>query len=402
MKSLGEIFMDTTVHEILKGAWKIFRVFSPSEIQIETAINDPDPANHSLTKTIEVGLTNKSVSKKPSEKEVEGALSLHRKCNVVDMHCDTLQAFFSDIFPSLTPYRTNENMGDRSTKGHVDIPRMKDGGVDCQVFAVFVSKVSNPPKPLHRALNFVDIFYRECEKNDEITPVVSHESILRAIKSGKIAAMLSLEGGEALEVDVSILRILHKLGVRMMSLTWNHRNHLADGVNEDRTKGGLTNLGVKVIDEMERLGMIVDVSHLSESSFWSLSEITDSPIIASHSNCRFLCDHPRNLTDGQIEGIADKGGVIGVNFYPKFLKKKGKTTVGDVADQIEHIINLVGVDYVGLGSDFDGISSTPIGLDDVSMMPNITLELVLRGYGEEEIRKILGGNFLRVSSRVIG
>ncbi|HIE23705.1 MAG TPA: membrane dipeptidase [Candidatus Korarchaeota archaeon] len=343
------------------------------------------------------------MAKELSKEEVDEALNLHKECHVVDTHCDTLQALFNDIFPSITPLRVEEGLGKRSEKGHIDIPRLKEGGVDCQVFAIFISKTPNPPKALHRALNLVDVFYKECEKNSEdLSPTTSYKNILKAIESGKIAAMLSLEGGEALEADVSMLRIFHRLGIRMMSLTWNHRNQLADGVREERTRSGLTNLGVKVVDEMEELGIIIDVSHLSESCFWDLVEITDSPLIASHSNCRVLCDHPRNLTDRQIEAIADRGGVIGMNFYPKFLRKEGQASVSDVVDHMEHIINLVGIDHVGLGSDFDGISSTPVGLEDVSKMPNITIELVSRGYGREEIRKILGENHLRVFSRVIG
>ena len=342
------------------------------------------------------------ISKSVSKEEVDEAIILHKRCHVVDTHCDTLQALFADIFPPITPLRVEEGLGKRSEKGHVDIPRLREGGVDCQVFAIFVSKVPDPPKPLHRALNMVDTFYEECEKNkDEISPALSYDEILRTIESGKIAAMLSLEGGEALEADVSMLRILHRLGIRMMSLTWNYRNHLADGVKEERTRSGLTNLGVRVVEEMEKLGIVIDVSHLSESCFWDLVEITDSPIIASHSNCRALCDHPRNLTDKQIQAIADKGGVIGMNFYPKFLKREGRASVSDVVDHMEHIINLVGIDHVGLGSDFDGISSTPIGLEDVSKMPNITIELVSRGYSKEEIKKILGENHLTVFSKVM-
>jgi len=348
-------------------------------------------------------LISEPIAKELSKEEVDEALNLHKECHVVDTHCDTLQALFNDIFPSITPLRVEEGLGKRSEKGHIDIPRLKEGGVDCQVFAIFISKTPNPPKALHRALNLVDVFYKECEKNNEdLSPTTSYNNILKAIESGKIAAMLSLEGGEALEADVSMLRIFHRLGIRMMSLTWNHRNQLADGVREERTRSGLTNLGVKVVDEMEELGIIIDVSHLSESCFWDLVEITDSPLIASHSNCRVLCDHPRNLTDRQIEAIADRGGVIGMNFYPKFLRKEGQASVSDVVDHMEHIINLVGIDHVGLGSDFDGISSTPVGLEDVSKMPNITIELVSRGYGREEIRKILGENHLRVFSRVIG
>ncbi len=338
-----------------------------------------------------------------SKEEVEEALRFHKECIVIDAHCDTLKAFFKDIFPSITPLRLEEGLGRRSEKGHVDIPRLREGGVDCQVFAVFVSNVPSPPKPLHRALNLIEIFYKQTQSNkDSISPCFNCEDILKAVNEGKIAAILSLEGAEALEADISMLSILYRLGIRIMSLTWNHRNQFADGVKEDRTRSSLTDLGVKLVEEMEELEVLIDVSHLSESCFWDLVELTDFPIIASHSNCKALCDHPRNLDDKQIEAIADKGGVIGMNFYPKFLRKDGRATVKDVVDHMDHVIELVGVDHVGLGSDFDGISSTPLGLEDVSKLPNITLELFSRGYGKEEIRKILGDNYLRVFKRLWG
>ena len=341
-----------------------------------------------------------------SEDEKSNALEIHKRCLVVDTHCDTLQAFFPGRTRPPTPYREGKGLRDRSKEGHLDLPKMQEGGIGCQAFAIFVATSPYPPRPLHRALDLVDIFYRECERNrDQILPVTSHREIMEAKEQAKVAALLSIEGGgEIIEADIAMLRVLYRLGARMMSLTWNHRNQLADGVRESRTGSGLTNLGVEAIEEMKRLGMVIDVSHLSDSSFWSLAEIADVPIIASHSNCREICDHPRNLTDDQIGALAKLGGVIGMNFAPHFLRKRGReegASVKDVADHIDHIVELVGVDHVGLGSDYDGISSTPRGLEDAAKMPNVTIELVSRGYGEAEIEKILGGNHLRVFSRIL-
>jgi len=332
----------------------------------------------------------------------ERALRLHREALVVDTHCDTLQCLFPGRgSPPITPLRVESGLGGRSDKGHLDIPRMVEGGVDCQVFAVFAAPEAHPPRPLNVALQLIDVFYRECEKNaDRIVPVFSYEEIIAANRDEKIAALLSVEGGEALEGKMGVLRMLYRLGVRMMSLTWNWRNELADGVGEEGTTGGLSNLGVRVVEEMNRLGMIIDVSHLSDAGFWSLMNITKGPVMASHSNCRALCNHRRNLTDDQIRAIAEKGGVIGVTFPANFIHAE-KATVERLVDHVDHIVKLVGADHVGLGSDFDGTTKVPEGLEDVTRMPNITKALVARGYPEEDIRKILGENHLRVFKEIL-
>jgi membrane dipeptidase len=292
-------------------------------------------------------------------------------------------------------------LGKRAKIGHVDIPRLIEGGVDCQVFAIGAARVIFPPRAVKTGLQMIDIFYRECEKNSEaITPVFCHGDILKAHAEGKIAALLAVEGGEVIGGDTGVLRMFYRLGVRMFSLVY-HRSELADGASQNRTEGGLTTLGLEVAEEIQRLGIVVDVSHLNDAGFWDLMDVMKKPLIASHSSCRALCDHPRNLTDEQIEAMAEKGGVIGVNFAPNFIHPV-KATVERVVDHIDHIVELVGVDHVGLGSDFDGISTTPDGLDDVTHMPNVTKVLVKRGYSEGEAKKILGENHLRVFKRVIG
>lgn len=324
---------------------------------------------------------------------------LHREVLVIDTHCDTLKSLLQDFPNPPTPHRAS--LGERSDTGHIDIPRLIEGGVRCQVFAVSAERTPNPARPLRTALRMLDVFYAECATNvATITPVVDVEGIQRAHREGRIAALLSIEGGEPLAGDLGVLRMLHRLGIRMIGLTWYYRNALADGLWECRTKGGLTRFGVDVVAEMVRLGMILDVSHLTDAGFWDLLDVTDSPVIASHSNARAVCASPRNLTDEQITALAERGGVVGLNFSSRHVKE-GRATVQDLVDHVDHIVELVGADYVGLGSDFDGTRTPPVGLEDASRHPNFTRELVARGYSDAEITKILGANHLRVFTTVL-
>jgi len=325
------------------------------------------------------------------------ALRIHREAIVVDTHCDTLLR----ILPPPGSGRKPIKLGERSDEGHIDLPRLRDGGVDCQVFAIYTGWRPNPPDALLRALQLIIAFERECDENEDLVKAESYGDIMRAVEGGRIAGLLSLEGAEPLMGDPEMIRVFHRLGVRMISLTWNWRNPFADGVAASRAESRLTDLGLEAIGEMERLGIILDVSHLSDSCFWDVAEVAGRPFIASHSNCRALCNHPRNLTDDMIRAIADHGGVVGINFAPDFIHKE-KATLSRVVDHIDHVVEVAGIDHVGLGSDFDGIRSTPEGLEDVSRLPGITEELLRRGYSEGEIRKILGGNHLRVFREVIG
>jgi len=320
---------------------------------------------------------------------------IHKEAIVVDAHCDTLM----QLLPEGLWGREPRKLGERSEKGHVDLPRLVEGGVDCQVFAIYTARQENEPWALRTALRMIDAFNRECSSNEGITLALSYGDIIEANDRGRVAAILSLEGCEPLMGDPALLRIFHRLGVRMASLTWNWRNPFADGVGSKRAESRLTEAGVEALREMERLGIVYDVSHLSDSCFWDVVELKRGPFIASHSNCRAICNHPRNLTDEMIKAIAAAGGVIGMNFSPSFICE-GKATVERLVDHIDHIVELVGPDHVGLGSDFDGIGTTPEGLEDVSKMPNITGELIRRGYSEKDVKKILGENFLRVFREV--
>jgi membrane dipeptidase len=330
---------------------------------------------------------------------------IHRDSVVVDTHCDTLKCMlpaFTRPRDSMWADRSGVGMGQRSSLGHIDIPRLLEGGVTCQVFAISGERGRTPSHSLRTALEMVERFYRECGANaDTVVPVTTSGEITKAKKAGRVAAMLSIEGSDVLEGSVEVLRVYHRLGVRMVGLVHSIRNELADGVADRRTGGGLSELGVQAVEELNRLGMIVDVSHLNDEGFWDVMELTKAPVIASHSNCRVVCDHPRNMTDDMIRALAGNGGVMGMNFAPAFVHPV-KATLGGVVDHIDHIVELVGPGHVGLGSDFDGIPSTPVGLEDATRMPGITGELVKRGYSEEDVRKILGGNHLRLIKEVAG
>ena len=321
----------------------------------------------------------------------------------MDAHIDTLLEI---MVPPARPIKvpTPRKFGERSSKGHVDLPRLLESGVDLQIFAVYIQPEYKIERALHRALQVIDRFYKELHDHEDKMMLFTKVSDVReAEKHGKIAAMLSIEGGEAVEADLGILRMLHRLGLRAMTLTWNERNQIADGAGEGRTKGGLTNFGVELVKEMNNIGMVVDVSHLSDPGFFDVIETTTKPVIASHSNCRAICNHRRNLTDDMIKILADNGGVMGMNFSAAFVdENKEKATLERVLDHVDHIVKVASVDHVGIGSDFDGIENTPKGLEDVTRMPYLTEGLLKRGYKEDDIRKILGENFLRVFSEVIG
>ncbi|HUV53639.1 MAG TPA: dipeptidase [Candidatus Krumholzibacteriaceae bacterium] len=332
-----------------------------------------------------------------SKAQEERAMRLHMEAVVVDTHCDTLMQFLSQPH-GMPPARS---LGEKSDRGHIDLPRMIEGGVTCQTFAVYTGRRAFVPEATQVALQMVDKFYSEIEANDGIVAVTSHDEIVEAKKKGLVCGLLALEGAEPLMGEIALLRVFYRLGVRMLSFAWNYRTPFADGLGAKRAESKLPELGVQALEEMERLGMVFDVSHLADTVFWDVADVMKGPFIASHSNCRTLCDHPRNLTDDMIRALADHGGVMGMNFAPAFVDKD-KATVEKMVDHVDHIVDLVGPDHAGLGSDYDGIGSTPEGLEDVSKMPNMTRAMVSRGYSDEDILKILGGNHLRVFKQVIG
>jgi membrane dipeptidase len=329
---------------------------------------------------------------------------LHNESIVIDTHCDTLKCLFHEFTrpkESMWEYRGDIGIGTRSSIGHLDAPRMISGGVTCQVFAVSSERSRTPANPMRTALLMIERFYQECDNISVLDPVTSYEEIVEIKKSGGVAGMLSIEGADVIEGRVEALGVFHRLGVRMVGLVHSLRNQLADGVTDRRTGGGLSDIGLHAVEEMDKLGMIIDVSHVNDEGFWDVLEYTKNPVIASHSNARTVCDHPRNMSDEMIIALAENSGVMGMNFAPSFVHPV-KATLAGMVNHIDHIVDLVGSDHVGLGSDFDGIPNTPIGLENVSKMPEITRELVERGYEREDVVKILGGNHLRLIKEVIG
>jgi len=330
--------------------------------------------------------------------------SIHREMVVCDTHCDTVERILGQ----------GVDLGARSHQGHIDIPRLMEGGVDVQIFACCIGRSGRPDGYyIKRALRMIDALHLQFEKHsDAIALALTAGDVREAKRNGKIAAIIAIEGGQAIEDDLALLRDFYRLDVRAMTLTWNSTNW-ADASREAPKHDGLTDFGRDVVREMNRLGMIIDVSHAADKTVWDTLETSSAPIIASHSCARAICDHPRNVNDDLIKAIASASGAICINFYSAFLDQEFKTQseknldparppLSKVIDHINHIASVGGIDSVGLGSDFDGMNPPPEGLEDVSKMPRITGALLERGYSVEDVAKIVGGNFLRVFGQVCG
>jgi len=308
---------------------------------------------------------------------------------IVDTHCDTAKLLL-DLKADL--YENN---------CHLDLKRLKSTGDRVQFFAAFADPIKYRNNILTRVLSILDCMYQAEEQYiDKLAICLSAHDIEEAVAGGKVAAILSIEGGEALNGELSVLRMLYSLGVRSMLLAWNHRNLLADGASE-KYGAGLSEFGRQVVAEMNRLGMIVDVSHLCQASFHDVLELTASPVIASHSNAMAVCSHRRNLSDSQLMDIKKNGGVVGINFYTCFLNNTDKATIDDVVNHIEHICSVTGEDHIGIGTDYDGIQTTPAGLEGTQCMLNLLDRLIQLNYSTEFVRKFAGLNFMRVIKQVL-
>ena len=322
------------------------------------------------------------------------AHDLHAEAIVIDGHCDSIG----------DQLENGRWLGERSSKGHVDLPRLRDGGITAQFFACYVPVPYQRHGATTHALERLDQLLRLTEQlPDHLILARKASDIKRAKAEGKIAAIAGLEGAEALDASIGVLRQFYRLGVRNLGLAWNFRNSACDGVSESRTNGGLTQFGVKVVEECNRLGMLIDLSHLSPAGVDDVLNTSLQPVIASHSNARALCDHPHNLTDAQLEAIAVRGGVVGVTFVDAFLNARNpsRATLDDVITHVEYMLARIGPDSVALGSDFDGCT-TPSDIPDVTAYPRITAKLLDRGHSPEVVRKVLGGNMLRVFTSVCG
>ncbi|HSB12010.1 MAG TPA: dipeptidase [Blastocatellia bacterium] len=374
---------------------------------------------------------------------------LHHQSIVVDTHNDITSPLVDDGF-DLAMRGDDPNA---KVKTHTDLRRMKAGGLGAEFFAVYVGKefVSKPPSEgggaARRALDVIDVVKEQIRRHPESLEAASTAAdIRRIVKSGKIAALMGIEGGHAIEDSLHAVRMFYALGVRYMTLTHTNTNDWADSEGDLNNTSvnhhnGLTDFGRKVVQEMNRVGMMIDISHVADKTFFDVIATTRAPVIASHSSARAIANHPRNMSDEMLRAIAKNGGVVMVNFYDGFLdprkaelalrsrameddlKQKypndpkrvqeeveawrkandpGKTPLSVLIDHIDHVAKVAGIDHVGIGSDFDGVPLTglPEGMEDISKLPTITYELMKRGYSDADIKKVLGENLLRVMSQV--
>jgi membrane dipeptidase len=319
--------------------------------------------------------------------------SLHFDAIVVDGHCDTL----GDVLEG------KRTLAECSTLGHVDLPRLRAGGVTAQIFACFVPIHEYHRSATRYALRMIDVLHQAIAAHpDELLLAASAADIRRAKTEGKVAGILGLEGAEPLGDSLAVLRNFHRLGVRVLGLTWNFRNEVADGVMEGPRAQGLSSFGKEVVGECNRLGVLIDVSHLAPAGLADVLHLSRQPVIASHSNARALCDHERNLFDAQIEAIARGGGLVGVTFVDAFLHQPAaEATIEHALDHIDHLLRVAGPEHVMIGSDFDG-ADMPRGLEDATCYPALTAGMAARGHSEAVMRGVLGLNFLRVFEQAAG
>ena len=371
----------------------------------------------------------------------EKAREIHSSSIVIDTHADTPQRFLDE----------NYDIGSTDLKdpGHISLNKAKAGNLGAEFFSIWVDPETNQGHFARHTLDLIDSVYEQAVRHpDRMMMAFSVEDIERAHREHKLAALLGIEGGHSIENDIRLLRDFYRLGVRYMTLSWSNTNEWADSSGDiDNLKvehhNGLSEGGNQIVLEMNRLGMLVDISHVADKTFCDAIAVSKAPLIASHSSARALTNHPRNMTDDMLRAVAKNGGVVQVNFYSAFidenyrkaaeaqarhrdaaikaytdqLKAAGRTVayldsdrierewfakiprppLSSLIDHIDHIAKVAGVDHVGLGSDFDGVSgATPEGIDSAADLPKITQALLDRGYSAEDIRKILGGNLLRV------
>lgn len=354
---------------------------------------------------------------------------------VLDSHCDTPTMLLENI-----------DLGVRQKRGHVDFVRAREGGVDGMFFAIYTPASLPEKEAVVHAIRLISKCYDAVDSNKTVAAFAfSPEQAYANKKKGLISVFLGMENGTPIQSDLAYLRLYHRFGVRYLTLCHNLNNQLCDSCMPMESEwGGLSPFGKEVVAECNRLGILPDCSHASDGTFYDLLDCSKSPVVATHSSCRALCNHPRNMSDDMIRELAATGGVIQINFYPKFidadfandkflkLSEEGEKwqelyrsdlynmeyrdhywrimdelavyptpSVKRVVDHIDHAVNVAGVAHVGLGSDFDGIDVAPDGLRDISMYGNIALELKDRGYRNSDIRGIMGGNFLRVMGETL-
>jgi membrane dipeptidase len=387
-----------------------------------------------------------TAASKSAQPKTDTAMSIHQSALIVDTHADTPQRFLDENF----------DLGENTpvSAGHIDLDKIKQGNLGAEFFSIWVE----PDFKGHyakRAMDLIDSVYQQAARHpDKVMMAFTADDIVRAHEQHKFAALMGIEGGHAIENDIRLLRDFYRLGVRYMTLTWSNTNEWADssGDVQDpnvRHYNGMTDFGKDVVREMNRLGMIVDISHVSDATFYQALLVSQAPVIASHSSSRELTNQPRNMTDDMLRAMTHNGGVVMVNFYSAFIDENYRKASSDpekikqrdaeveafkkahahpdgspvtydeyaplekkwaaqfprpplksLIDHIDHIAKVAGIDHVGLGSDFDGVTSLPEGIDSAADLPKITQSLLQRGYTREQIHKILGGNFMRVMREV--
>jgi membrane dipeptidase len=373
------------------------------------------------------------------------ARALHDSALVVDTHADTPQRFLDENF--------DIGSTDPNDIGHISLDKARRGNLGAEFFSIWVDPETNQGQFARHTFDLIDSVYEQAARHpDRMMMAFSVADIERAHKEHKLAALMGIEGGHSLENDMHLLHDYYRLGVRYMTLSWSNTNEWADSsgdINDPKVQhhNGLTDFGKQVVLEMNRLGMMVDISHVADKTFWDTIATTKAPVIASHSSARALTSAPRNMTDEMLQAVAKNGGVVQVNFFNGFIdedflkasaaqakdkaaavdaylaqrKAEGKPVnyievdrmerewmaklprppLKSLIDHIDHIAKVAGVDHVGLGSDFDGVSgATPQGIDSAADLPKITQALLDRGYSAADIKKILGGNLLRVFGEV--
>jgi membrane dipeptidase len=365
------------------------------------------------------------------------AKKLHFSSIVVDTHDDTTQRFLDADF----------DIGVRNASGSIDVPRMREGGLGAIFFSIWIPSKVTGPEAVNRAQVQIDAVREQVRKHpNDLGLATTAAEIREGRKKGKIVALMGVEGGHMINSDLDVLRKFASLGVRYMTLTHSGNDEWADSSTDKAVHNGLTDFGKGVIREMNRLGVVVDISHVSDKTFYDALEVSKAPLIASHSSCRAICDAPRNMTDQMMKDLAAKGGVIQINYHVGFLSQEFRDAeksnpeinkaisveatkrCGDneacqliegdritreyvtqgklprvewtkIIEHIDHAVKIVGAEHVGLGSDFDG-ANMPYGMEDATKLPRITEALLKRGYSESDIRKILGENTLRVMVEV--
>lgn len=302
---------------------------------------------------------------------------------IFDAHCDTLEKI--------------TDCGGNLLKNcyHIDYDRIAENRCDyVQIFAAFIDKQETRFSPFIRCNQLIDTYYNQTKQlNNQFFHCNCSKDIERAFLCKKVASLLSIEGGEALEGNLEYLKYFYNKGVRLMTLTWNYDNEVCGGIENNAL--GLSKFGKDVVCEMNRLGMVTDVSHISEKGFWDVLEISQKPIAASHSNAKAVCNHKRNLSDEQICAIIKNGGCIGISLYSEFISENG-CTIKDIISHIEHILSLGGEDNIGIGTDFDGMNKLPEGISGVQDILKLSDEMRRLGYAELLIKKLYADNFLKL------